>query len=300
MGAVAQREIADLGPHLVNQLSLAQSESFDWRTDFKSFTLIHLVTVAAFAGAMIASCWLGRRWRDSTRERRFRLAWGWIILIYQTWYTAWYFMPYRFDWRDSLPLQLCDLAAFIAGLAMVTGWRPWRSLLYFWGIGLSTQAFFTPTLQFGVMHIKFWMFWVGHTMIVGSAVYDVVVGGYRPRFKDLMLVLAATYMLCMSIFYMDVLLTDLVGTPINYWYIGPSKPLNPTLIDRLGPWPLRVAMVIGIVVSEFVLLWAIWPIAARLTGRADPLSLVCPACGAASTRPGEPCPRCGAAPTHAH
>jgi uncharacterized membrane protein YwaF len=155
-------------------------------------------------------------------------------------------------------------------------------------------------VQFGVLHLKFWMFWVGHTMIVGSAVYDVVVGGYRPRLKDLALVLAATYGLCMTVFYMDVLLTDVLRMPINYWYIGPSKPDTPSLIDQLGPWPLRVAVVIGIVVTDFVLLWAVWPIAARLTGRADPLSLICPSCGGALERAGSACSACGAEPGGAH
>lgn len=279
---------------------LAQAAPFDWRVDFRSFTAIHFLTVAAFGAAMIGSCWVGRQWRGTARERRFRVAWGWVILVYQMWYTAWYLMPWRFEWRVSLPLQLCDLAAFVAGLAMVTSWRPWRSILYFWGLGLSTQAFFTPTLQFGVLHIKFWMFWIGHTMIVGSAVYDVVVGGYRPRWRDLWFVLAATYALCLTMFYLDVLMTDLVGSPISYWYIGPSKPENPTVIDKLGPWPLRVATIIGIVVAEFVVLWAVWPLARLVTGRPDPLTLICPACGETLAREGAACRRCGAGAGRVH
>src|SRR4029450_5624684 len=133
----------------------------------------------------------------------------------------------------------------------VTQWRPWRTLLYFWGIGLSTQAFFTPTVQYGVGHIKFWMFWIGHTMIVGSAVYDVVVRGYRPRARDWWFAVATTYTLCMTVFYFDVLMSRAGGMPINYWYIGDTKPSNPTLIDDLGPWPLRVLFLSGIVVLDF-------------------------------------------------
>lgn len=246
---------------------------------------------------MVGSCYLGRRWRPSWREAAFRRSWGWVVLAYQAWYTAWYLMPSHFQWHESLPLQLCDLAAVVAGLAMVTGWRHWRTLLYFWGIGLSTQAFLTPTVQYGVLHIKFWMFWVGHTMIVGSAVYDVVVAGYRPRLKDLAVAVGVTYVLCMTIFYLNVLMTELLQTPINYWYIGPGKPNNPTLMDQLGPWPQRVGVVIAIVLADFVLLWAIWPISRRLLGR-DPIAAVCPSCGDAAV--GGRCDRCGATAATAH
>jgi hypothetical integral membrane protein (TIGR02206 family) len=154
---------------------------------------------------------------------------------------------------------------------MVTQWRPWRTILYFWGLGLSTQAFFTPTLDLGPMHTKYWLFWVGHTAIVGSAVYDMVVRGYRPTLRDLGFALLTTYTLNMSIFYFDVLLTDLVKEPISYWYIGPSKPDKPTVIDKLGRWPLRVLWVALIVITDFILLWAVWPILRRLLGR-DPLA----------------------------
>jgi uncharacterized membrane protein YwaF len=114
------------------------------------------------------------------------------------------------------------------------------------------------------MHTKYWLFWVGHTAIVGSAVYDMVVRGFRPTLRDLGFALLTTYTLSMSIFYFDVLLTDLVKEPISYWYIGQSKPDKPTVIDKLGRWPLRVLWVALIVITDFILLWAVWPILRRL------------------------------------
>ena len=239
----------------------------NWRDQFVPFTAIHVATVAVCAAAMLAACGIGRWCRDPARERRFRVVWGWAVLAYQSWYITWYAMPHRWDWKESLPLQLCDLAAFVAAFAMLTQWRPWRTILYFWGIGLSTQAFFTPTMAMGPMHTKFWLFWLGHTAIVGSAVYDVVVKGYRPRLRDLGFVLLTTYLLTMSVFFFNVLLSKLVQEPINYWYIGESKPDNPTVIDRLGPWPLSVLWLMCIVITDFVMLWAIWPVGARVLGR---------------------------------
>jgi hypothetical integral membrane protein (TIGR02206 family) len=266
----------------------AAPPSSNWIDDFQAFSALHIMTVVVFGAAMVGACVIGRRCGYETeRERRFRVTWGWIVLVYQTWYSAWYLMPSRFDWRDSLPLQVCDLAAFVAGLAMVSGARVWRTLLYFWGIGLSTQAFFTPTVQYGIGHLKFWMFWIGHTMIVGSAVYDLVVRGYRPRLRDLGTALAITYSLCLTAFFFDVLMTRQLGYPINYWYIGETKPDAPTILDGLGPWPLRVAAVMGIVITEFVLLWAVWPVLGwlRAGGRVES--------GPAPASPASPPPRAG-------
>src|SRR5262249_53758032 len=93
-----------------------------WLDEFRSFTALHLITVAFFGAAMVTAAWLGRCWCETPREARFRRGWGWVVLVYQTWYTAWYFLPAHFTWFESLPLQLCDLAAFVAGLAMITHW----------------------------------------------------------------------------------------------------------------------------------------------------------------------------------
>jgi hypothetical integral membrane protein (TIGR02206 family) len=239
----------------------------DWLDTFVPFSALHYVTVAFFAALMLGSCYLGRCWRETARERRVRIGWGWAVLAYQSWYTAWYLLPENFTWEKGLPLELCDLAAFVAGLAMVTQWRTWRTLLYFWGIGLSTQAFFTPTLGYGVGHLKFWMFWIGHTMIVGSAVYDVVVLGYRPGLADLRRALAVSTFYCLAVFFVNVWLSEETGRLVNYAYIGNTRPRNPTIIDKLGPWPRRVIWIVVIVVADYALLYAVWPVLGAIRGR---------------------------------
>jgi hypothetical integral membrane protein (TIGR02206 family) len=239
----------------------------DWLTTFVPFTLLHLLSVVAIGGQMIGACWIGHRCRETPREARFRQAWGWLVLAYALGYTTWYLLPARFDWADSLPLQLCDLAMFVAALAMITGRRPFRTLLYFWGIGLSTQAFFTPIIRTGIASSHFWLFWIGHTMIVGSAVYDLVVRRYRPGPRDLLLAIGVSFVYCASVFGLDILLTEVVGRPINYGYVGPTAPANPTIIDRLGPWPGRVGILVAIVLLDYALLYAVWALARRLRPR---------------------------------
>lgn len=231
----------------------------DWLTTFHSFTLFHLVTVIVCALAMVASCGYGRACRcGSPREVKFRRVWGLFILGYQILITIYYATPW--DWGDSLPLELCDLAAWAAAGAMLTQKRWLRTLLYFWGLGLSTQAFATPIIHEGLGTFRYWQFWISHVVIVGSAVYDVVVGGYRPGLKDLRTAVLASIAYVAFVFLFNIAM----GT--NYGYVGNTRPENPTLIDKLGPWPGRVLIIAGIVMVDFVVLWGVWA-AARAIGR---------------------------------
>lgn len=251
----------------------------NWVRDFKSFTLFHLITVIVFAATMIASCKIGRTFGEGLREARFRKTWGWIVILYQTYYTLGYlfpkvfFFPKEFSWEESLPLQLCDLAAFVAGAAMVWQTRWLRSLNYFWGLGLSTQAFFTPTVTVGLSNPKYWMFWIGHTMIVGSAVYDVVVLRYRPKLKDMGAAIAISLCYVAAAIGTNLLLDQSgllpKGVRANYGYMGNTLSTNKTIIDELGSWPGRIFKLMGIVTCDFLLLWGVWRVLALFAGRGE-------------------------------
>jgi uncharacterized membrane protein YwaF len=54
---------------------------------------------------------------------------------------------------------------------------------------------------------------------------------------------------------------------VNYGYVGRAEPEHPTVIQSLGPWPLRLVWMALIVEAVFVAMWAIWPLAlARRAG----------------------------------
>ena len=235
---------------------------------FHPFTWLHLLTVLACAGLMVGSCIIGRRWlgqgdMGQRRERRFVAAWAWFIIAWQLW-TLLYWLVLNFDLGTSLPLHICDLVVWVAALALLTPSRSLRTVLYFWGIGLSTQAFFTPTLNEGPAAPQFWLFWIGHTQIVGSAVYDVVVRHYRPALRDYLLISVVNAAYLALIFPFDTLLG------LNYGYIGRSPPSQPTLIDHLGPWPMRVLWMVLIVQVVLAAAWLFWPACGRLKRRLRP------------------------------
>lgn len=203
---------------------------------------------------ILLAAW-GRRWREQPRERTLRQSLAAFILLWQVFVTIWWLLPRNYELGTSLPLHLCDLAAWIAPFALIFQRRWLRTLLYFWAFAFSTAAFITPIIEFGPGHIHFWLFWGGHTLIVGAALYDVVAGGYRPRFRDF--VIASVF----SVGYAALIIPFNIALKTNYGYLGATAPDAATVIDILGDWPLRIVWVALIGEALMLLLWAPWAIA---------------------------------------
>ena len=228
-----------------------------WLHTFQPFSAHHAIVFVAAGSVVAVFIGLGRRWRDSTRERAWRTLWGIGIIVTQAVTITWWALPGQFDLSVSLPLHLCDLTVWVGAVALLAPSRIARNLMYFWGLGLSTQAFFTPTLQQGAGQMEYWLFWVQHTQIVGVGLYVVVVDGFRPTLRDLGAINIAT------LGYLGAMLAVDVPLGVNYGYVGNAEPEHDTIIQRLGPWPLRLVWIVLIVETVFVLMWVIWPLGLR-------------------------------------
>lgn len=159
----------------------------------------------------------------------------------------WENLPSRFDASQSLPLHICDIVPWIGAAALLFSIRSLRSLAYFWGIGLSVWALITPILSVGPAHLRYWLFWLGHGQIIGTAAYLVVVLKYRPRMRDLGVVAIATIVYVLAVLPVDFLFDA------DYGYVGRQSPTAP-----LGPWPARVLIVLLAECLIFVLLILPW------------------------------------------
>jgi hypothetical integral membrane protein (TIGR02206 family) len=159
--------------------------------------------------------------------------------------------------RDSLPLNLCDLALVVA---VVACWQP-RFLLaveltYFWGLAGTAQAVATPDLSIGFPHLGFFEFVVGHLGIVVAAVYLVVGLRRTPRRGAVWRVFAIT-----------VGYTSLVGvvdwwSGANYMFLA-AIPDHESLLSALGPWPWYLLSATGVALVLLTVLDAPFRIAAR-------------------------------------
>lgn len=217
---------------------------------FQSGSVVHLIAVALCVAAAATACALGRRWRSARpqTERRLRLAWAVFTLLTQAFIIVWWLLPANFSWRVSLPLHICDVTAVLAAAAMITRRRWVWSVVYFWGIGLSLVAFITPVLTEGPAHVHFYLFWLTHLEIVGSALYLVVVMGYRPAWRDWRIALA----LLAGYYALVVPVNAILGT--YYGYVGPGA----SKADVLGPWPRRALVMFALQAAGLTLLLLPW------------------------------------------
>ena len=227
---------------------------------FQTFSLLHAGTVTFFAllwGVMIA---VAHRWRDTKRLARAERGFALITLIVWIVAEGYWLLPPRFNVAYTLPLHLCDIAALLVPLALVASRRFLVTLLYFWGLGLSLQAVLTPELHRGPAHFEFWLFWSYHSMIVGTALYFVVVQGFRPTWSDWRFAVLASALYVAVIFPINLMFG------YNYGFLGNARPSQPTLIDVLGPWPQRVPLMAGLGLAVMTLLFLPWELHRRLTG----------------------------------
>lgn len=272
-----------------------------WARESHPFTWVHLISLIWTLGPLIISCILARRWLARGRadlEHRLAAAWGGFLICINIWSIVFWHLPGTFELAESLPLQLCDIACLLAPLVFLTDWRWPRTLLFFWGIGLSTQAFVTPTVEEGPAHMKYYLFWLVHLGIVGSAIYDVVVRRYRPTFRDLALAVAATIAYALVMVVLNHFLSAHLGHPVNYGFVGDTLRERPTIADKLGPWPRRVFIMAAIVIGLFTFMWLITGAIHRLAGnRRPPRRLLhCGKCGFDLTdisHRSDHCPECG-------
>jgi hypothetical integral membrane protein (TIGR02206 family) len=226
---------------------------YDWTTEFHPYGVEHALCVGVCAAIMVGVSLLGRRWRGSDAGESLRRVVAWFGIVYWIGSNAWWMFGPDFKFGQSLPLQVCDLAGIIGPLALLTGKRWLRAVLYFWGLSLSVQGFVQPVLTKGFNAIEFWLFWANHTVIVGTALYDVIALGFRPGKRDYLTAIIA------SLVYLAVIIPFDIVFKVNYGYVGPSDPIahHKTLADKLGPWPLNALLLTLIGFAAMAMLW--WP-----------------------------------------
>ena len=153
-----------------------------------------------------------------------------------------------------LPLHLCDLSIVLVPVVLLTANRFAFELLYFWGIGGALQSIATPTLDTGFPTRLCMCFFLGHALIIASALYATVVMRLRPTARSLLRVWLVTTGYALVVFPLNFWLET------NYLYIA-HKPFTPSLLDWLGPWPwyllslqLMVVLVMGLCYLPFLVL----------------------------------------------
>ncbi len=223
----------------------------DARTDFTTFSPVHLAMLVVFVVGCVVVALVGRRQRGTERARPFARGFAVAIVLFTVPMQVLQFLPREWNLHTSLPLQICDFAWVLAVYALWTRRRWAAAVNWFWGLTLTLQGMLTPDLGSGWAEPRFWMFWGMHWLIVWSAVYLVWSLRLVPTWRDYRLAVLLTAVWAASVMVFNAV----VGT--NYGYLN-RKPANASALDLLGPWPGYVVVEVLVVAGVWALMTWLW------------------------------------------
>jgi hypothetical integral membrane protein (TIGR02206 family) len=154
------------------------------------------------------------------------------------------------DWRQMLPMQMCDWGMVVVIVAMWTGSQRWFEVAYFWGIGGTLQAVLTPNLRYGFPDWRFISFFTSHSGIIVGVVFLMLTRGYRPYPTSIVRVWL------WSEFYFVVTLTVDELTGFNYGFLL-HKPEAFSILSFLSDSrPMYLLQMHGVALLFFLVLYA--------------------------------------------
>lgn len=139
-----------------------------------------------------------------------------------------------------LPLHVCDLSNMAGIVALLRGSALARAITLYFGLGLSSFALAFPDLGAGPGSPEYWLFWTRHGWILAAALYDLLVRGYRPAWRDY-----ARWCLFGGAYLAVVLVVNaLLGT--NFAFIADRTPAYTGVVEVFGPWPGRAVIMLAL------------------------------------------------------
>ena len=197
---------------------------------FRTFGLDHLAILGLTGLLAAAACAVVRRRPGSRLARSLGPLLALALLASVAVWAVGELAAGRLSPWQLLPLHLCDLLILAAAAALLTR-RAWLvEILYFWAGAGALLAMLTPDVPRGFPDPYFLLFFGLHGAVVVAAALLVLGYGIRPRPG------AASRVFALTLAYAALIAVVNLILDTNYLFLR-WKPSNPTLLDRLGPWP---------------------------------------------------------------
>jgi len=213
---------------------------------FRLFGAAHLAALLLVgATALLLPLLVGRHWPGSARPIGLTLA---GLLLGQEVLRMGFAIWTQGITVALLPLHLCTLAVYLTAWMLVTRAQRVYEVVYFWGLGGTTQALATPEIAHGFPSPDFVLFFVGHGLIVVGVLYGTLVYRLRPYPVSILRVTLITFALAVATLLVNLWL----GT--NFMFLM-AKPAGASLMDWMGPWPWYWIPLIGVALLAFLILY---------------------------------------------
>jgi len=219
-------------------------------TPFELFGTVHLITIAAVILTSIFLPMFYKNKSDHHISMMRKIIAGVIAahLVISP-YKDLYILANPYDWRETIPLHMCDLSEIFLVWFLLGGPRILYICAFFWGLGGATMAILTPDISHHDLDYIFFM--VGHGMIVVGIMYATITLGNRPYAKDIATVALITALVLLPIVYVINLL---LGEPANFWYLM-AKPDGASLMDMFPEPPYHLLVTTPIAIAVFYLIY---------------------------------------------
>jgi hypothetical integral membrane protein (TIGR02206 family) len=218
------------------------------------FSPAYLTTLGVTILTASLLCVAGRRHHDPTPARWMLVA-NWVLaaalLATSGLWLATTVGDQPFSTATSLPFALCDIAAIVAAVALLTRQILLVEITYFWGLAGTLQALLTPDLKVGWPSLEFVEYVVAHAAIVCAALFLVVGQRLVPRPRAVLRMWLVTIGYSAFVGVIDAV------TGGNYMYLR-RTPTEWTLLSVLGPWPWYLVSAAAVSAVLFALLDAPW------------------------------------------
>ena len=219
-------------------------------TAFELFGTVHLITITVIIAVSIL---LPRFYKDKPINQKStmnKVIAGVIALhVIISPYKDLYLLANPYDWRETLPLHMCDLSEIFLIWFLLGGPKILYLCAFFWGLGGASMAILTPDISHHDLDYIFFM--IGHGMIIVGIMYATVALGNRPYVNDILKVSAITAFILLPIVY---IINILLGEPANFWYLI-AKPGGASLMDMFPDPPYHLLYTTPIAIAVFYLIY---------------------------------------------
>lgn len=201
-----------------------------YNRDFSLFGSQHLAVIMLMISLAIILPWFAKRFLNGSQQLMLSRGMAVTISFWVLLSTVILWWLGDFNYKTDLPLDICNITAFLLPFLM---WNPTRKIhevLYFWILAGTVQAIITPYLYNGFPNFIFFKYWFVHAGLVVFAVYTTVVFDLKPIYKSIWRAFLALQGYVVFILIVNLL----IGS--NYVYVL-DKPPTTSLLDYLGPWP---------------------------------------------------------------
>jgi len=212
----------------------------------KLLSLEHLATLGVITGC-IAALVIAARLRPGAWMVPACRAVAVLIVVNECGWWVWLAFQHTWSASYALPLQLCDVVAFVSAAALWTRRPLLVELSYFWGLAGTANGLISPDVPTHFPSYLFLQYFIAHGTIVAAALILVVGLRITPRRGAVARVFGLTVVLAA----IDAVVNLIVGS--NYLYLR-HTPDVPNLLDLLGPWPWYIVAAAGLALVIFTVL----------------------------------------------